>query len=173
MANSGIVVKSRLSENRWHLLYTFSRAEFKVAERLRLQGANIFLPTYFEKRQWSDRIKTIEFPLFRSYIFVDCNRFQLRKYVLTQGVSHIVHYLGNPAVVEDEEIEEIKKFLKITEDSQIISEGDLIQILKGPFDKIYGKVTRIENRYLYLSLKSAGGITVCANLKVAGGLVKK
>lgn len=173
MADNEIIVRNKPLENKWYLLYTSSRAEFKVAERLKLQGANIFFPTYFEKRKWSDRIKTIEFPLFRSYIFINCNEFQLRKFVLVPGVAHIVYYLGKPAIVREEEIEEVKKFLKVTEDSQIITEGDLVQILGGPFEKVYGKVTRIANKYIYLSLKSAGELTVCANLKIDRNLVKK
>lgn len=173
MTESGIIGRLKSLESRWHLLYTSSRAEFKVAERLELQGAKIFFPTYFEKRKWSDRVKTVEFPLFRSYVFINCNEFQLRKFALVQGVAHIVYYLGRPAVVREEEIEEVRKFLKITEDSQIITEGDLVQILGGPFEKVYGKVTRIANKYIYLSLKSAGELTVCANLKIEKDLVKK
>lgn len=158
---------------KWYVLYTSSRAEKAVERRLTLMGAEVFLPLHREKRKWSDRIKTVEEPLYRSYIFVHCTRSQLSKYASTEGVACPVYYCGDPAVVRDSEIEEIHKFLNLIDHSRIISEGDMVEILGGPFEKRTGKVTRIDNRFVYLTLESIGNLTVCAELRIEKEYVGK
>lgn len=158
---------------KWYVLYTSSRAEKAVERRLALMGAEVFLPIHREKRKWSDRIKTVEVPLYRSYIFVHCTRAQLSKYASAEGVACPVYYCGEPAVVKDSEIEEIHRFLSIIDRSRIISEGDMVEVLGGPFEKRSGKVTRIDNRFVYLTLESIGNMTVCAELRIEKEYVGK
>ena len=79
---------------RWYVLYTASRAEKAVERRLTLMGAEVFLPLYREKRKWSDRVTTVEVPLYRSYIFIHCTRAQLSKYAPVEGVACPVSYCG-------------------------------------------------------------------------------
>ena len=158
---------------RWHVLYTASRAEKAVERRLTAMGAEVFLPVYKEKRKWSDRIKTVETPLYRSYIFIRCTRAQLSKYAAVEGVACPVYWCGEPAAVRDSEIEEIHKFLAILDRSRIISEGDMVHILGGPFEKRTGRITRIDNRFVYLTLESVGNLTVCAELRIDREMVEK
>jgi len=54
----------------WYLLYTASRAEKQVEQRIKLEGVEVFLPMHLTPRKWSDRVKMVEVPLFSSYIFV-------------------------------------------------------------------------------------------------------
>ena len=158
---------------RWYVLYTASRAEKAVERRLTLMGAEVFLPLYREKRKWSDRVKTVEVPLYRSYIFVHCTRAQLSTYASVEGVACPVYYCGEPAVIRDSEIEEIHKFLIVVDQSRIISEGDMVRILGGPFEKRTGRVTKIDNRFIYLTLESIGNLTVCAELRIDKEMVGK
>ena len=57
----------------WFALYTKARAEKKLGLALDRLGIENYLPLISEKRQWSDRVKVIESPLFKSYIFVRIN----------------------------------------------------------------------------------------------------
>jgi transcription antitermination factor NusG len=59
-----------ISNQKWYVLQTRSRFEKKCFDLLLLQGITVFLPTRKLKKQWSDRIKEIESPLFPGYIFV-------------------------------------------------------------------------------------------------------
>lgn len=152
-------------EDGWFILHTFYNAEFKVAERLKAMDAEIFFPTYFERHEWSDRIKTVEIPYFRCYIFVRCNIYRLRKYLLVKGVAGPVESGGEPVAVPEKEIVEIKKFIEISEGTKIISDAEMIRETGGNFERKYGEVTRVRTKYLYLSLKYAEGLTICANLK--------
>ncbi|MGH2644138.1 MAG: transcription termination/antitermination NusG family protein, partial [Chitinophagaceae bacterium] len=51
----------------WYALYTKSRNEKKVAERLVQKDIEIFFPLQEEVHQWSDRRKKVKVPVFRSY----------------------------------------------------------------------------------------------------------
>ena len=54
----------------WSVIKTRSRWEKKVARLLKQKGIDTFCPLLKAKRQWSDRVKTIEQPLLKSYVFV-------------------------------------------------------------------------------------------------------
>ena len=57
-------------EKTWYALYTKSRNEKKAHSALVSSGIDSFLPLIKNLKQWSDRKKWVEEPLFRSYLFV-------------------------------------------------------------------------------------------------------
>ena len=54
----------------WYVLYTKPKWEKKVAEQLQAMGIDCYCPLVMKERQWSDRKKKVEMPLFNSYVFV-------------------------------------------------------------------------------------------------------
>ena len=62
-----------LRERQWHALYVRSRSEKKVLSQLEEMGIEAYLPLVTKVKQWSDRRKKIEEPLFKSYVFVHSN----------------------------------------------------------------------------------------------------
>ena len=55
-------------DQQWYVLYTKSRHEKKVADRLRAAGFTVYCPLQKINKRWSDRTKIIEEPLFKGYI---------------------------------------------------------------------------------------------------------
>jgi transcription antitermination factor NusG len=55
---------------KWYAIYTRPRWEKKVNFLLQGKGIESYCPLNKVRRKWSDRIKTIEEPLFKSYVFV-------------------------------------------------------------------------------------------------------
>ena len=55
-------------ENNWNVVYTASRQEKKVAQRLLENGIENYLPVIKVLNQWSDRKKLVEKPLFNGYV---------------------------------------------------------------------------------------------------------
>jgi len=53
----------------WYAVHVKSRFEREVSEALRQKGYEEFAAFYRTRRRWSDRTKTVEFPLFPGYIF--------------------------------------------------------------------------------------------------------
>jgi transcription antitermination factor NusG len=80
------------------------RHEKVVAELLTGKGYEQMLPLYKTRRQWADRIKDLELPLFPGYVFC---RFDARRRVPilnTAGVIDVVHTGRDLAPIDDDEI---------------------------------------------------------------------
>lgn len=155
-----------MSLEKWYVLYTAPRAEKKVAKRLSGEGIEVFLPLYQSKRKWSDRIKMVELPLFASYIFVHCNDIRLRTLTAFHGVVRVLYYNGRPAVVKDEEIAAINEFIPLANGNRLISKGDMMKILAGPYVEKTGKVVKYSKKYSYLYIEETGYCLWVENLNL-------
>ena len=92
----------------WYALQVRSRKESYVAAQLVGKGFECLLPTYKSLRQWSDRKKELEQPLFPGYLFSRFN-FQDRRPLVT--VPGVLQILGNGRVgipVSDDEISALR-----------------------------------------------------------------
>ena len=54
----------------WNVIYTKSRAEKKVEERLKNIGIEAYCPVRTEVKSWSDRKKSISVPVLPSMVLV-------------------------------------------------------------------------------------------------------
>ena len=104
---NGLTTNSESGSNStlaWYALQVRSRKENYVASQILGHGYECLLPTYKSIRQWSDRKKELEQPLFPGYLFCRFNFQDRRALVTTPGVLQIV---GNGRIaipVSDEEI---------------------------------------------------------------------
>jgi transcription antitermination factor NusG len=141
-------------DKKWLVVYTTPRAEKRVNNRLEEQGIETYLPLYKTIRQWSDRKKKVELPLFNSYVFVRVGERERYKVLETNGVVRFLFYLHKPAVVRDNEIEAIRLFLHQTEGLKIkVEVGQKVEISSGPMEGVYGEVVRIGKDKLMLRIE--------------------
>ncbi|NOZ57391.1 MAG: UpxY family transcription antiterminator [Calditrichaeota bacterium] len=142
----------------WYALYTKSRHEKKVDLQLREKGIESYLPLRGVWRQWSDRRKLVEEPLFRCYVFVHTNEKQRVRALQTYGAVRFVSFNGRPAIVRDEEIETIKRILREFPEAEAcepFSVGDLVEIVRGPLTGIMGRLEEIRgSRRLVVTIDS-------------------
>lgn len=142
----------------WFAVHTHARHEKTVAQETRDLGITTFAPLVKQVRQWSDRRKVIESPLFSCYVFVKIrpdNRERL-KVLRVNGVLRFVgpHGMGIP--IPDEQIEAIRilteeqlpvcshPFLKI---------GQRVRVRSGSLAGVEGILTgRSGERTLVVSL---------------------
>ena len=126
-----------LEDNNWYVLYTKPRHEKKVAERLSDAGYTTYCPLHKVKRQWSDRIKVVEEPLFRSYIFIRIEDHKREEVFSFPGTVRYLFWLRRPAVVRPVEIEAIQKWLGHYDHDSLeiedITPGTLVRITSGQF----------------------------------------
>jgi transcriptional antiterminator RfaH len=144
----------------WYVVYTKPKWEKKVADQLNKIGITCYCPLITQIRQWSDRKKKVEVPLFNSYVFVQLEDLDRNLVFQTSGVIRYLFWLGKPAIVRDEEIKVIKNSL----DSPIISEilvtpfkiGDKIKLDSGVFSNQDAIVQEVSNTHYILVLESLG-----------------
>lgn len=131
------------SKLKWFAVYTRSKTEKKVEERLSLAGFESFLPLQTVIKQWSDRKKKVEVPLISSYVFVKSNQKDLTKIYQDPGVVTILKYLGNYAIVKNSEIENLRILSKngcpmnTYETAINLSKGTKVTVSSGAFKGLY------------------------------------
>jgi transcription antitermination factor NusG len=96
---------------KWYAVYTRPRWEKKVNTLLLQKGIEAYCPLNKVRRKWSDRIKTVEEPLFKSYVFVKIKDEDRTNVRMTNGVVNFVYWNGKPAIIKEKEIQTIKRFL--------------------------------------------------------------
>lgn len=138
----------------WNVVYTSPRAEKRVYDRLLELGIKSYLPMYKTIRQWSDRKKKVEVPLFNSYVFVHVNEKERLSILGIHGVVKFVYYLRKPARVRQKEINAIKRFLRQSEGMRIkVKMGDVVEIANGAMEGRFGEVIRITKTKLMLRIE--------------------
>ena len=93
----------------WYLLYTKPRHEKKVNCQLTQLDINSFLPTKKVIRNWHDRKKLIDEPLFPSYIFIFLN--DIKHYYASMETDGSLYYVRsgkNISRISEKEINNIK-----------------------------------------------------------------
>src|SRR5260221_3796633 len=105
----------------WYAVYTRPRWEKKVNALFAEKGIESFCPLNKVHKQWSDRVKLVEEPLFKSYVFVHVPRDEQAEVRLVNGVLNFVYWLGKPAVIKQVEIDRIKRFLNQHENVSVES----------------------------------------------------
>lgn len=87
--------------NSWFVIWTESRAEKKVEERIAALGLSPWLPTVTERHRWSDRWREVVCPLFPGYLFARARAVEWHKVLRTPGVLTVVKRNGRPALLAD------------------------------------------------------------------------
>ena len=144
----------KVESPKWYLLYTNPRAEKKVNEELKKRGFETFLPLHKTLKQWSDRKKWVEEPLFKGYLFIhtelERNYFEILN---TPGVVKFVTFEKRPAVVDIREMELVKLILGEFSDIESFEgyemeliEGDEVEIIAGVLLGFTGRLIQYKGR---------------------------
>ena len=134
----------------WYVLQCWARKESAISHRLGEQGYECFLPTYKSTREWSDRKKVVEQPLFPGYVFCRFEYTQRRPVVLTPGVLQIVGFGKTPVPVEQKEIEAIQLAVASELPSQpwpYIEIGERVRIHTGKLAGLEGLLINIKGNH--------------------------
>ncbi len=134
----------------WHAVYVKSRHEKKVALELEAQNIEYYLPLERVLRQWSDRKKWVEEPLFRSYIFVRVDQTDYYKAIYVPGALKYVSFEGKAVVVPDTQIEAIKYYLNektpLQMDNSEMKEGQRVEVIAGKMTGLQGTLVQVKDK---------------------------
>ena len=129
----------------WYVVYTYPKAERKVDRKLKEIGITTFLPLHIVNRQWSDRKKKLEVPLFPNYLFVHIAPDRQYKVLQVKGIVRFISFEGKPTIIPELEIDSIRKI--IDSGLEIASEclyekGTMVKITNELFSGATGLVLR-------------------------------
>lgn len=149
-----------MHKKRWYAVYTRPRWEKKVFRLLVEQNIEAYCPLNKVKKKWSDRLKLVEEPLFKSYVFVRVTEEEKTAVRMTTGIVNFVYWLGKPAVIKDREIEQIRRFLDDYENMGVeavpLNRHDKVLIVAGALMDREAKVLSSRGRIVELEIESLG-----------------
>ena len=137
------------SQASWFALQVRPRYEKQVAQSIAAKGISTFLPLYAERRQWSDRSKELEKPMFDGYVFCHVNLEERLPVLVTPGVLQFVGVGRTPVPVEDGEMEAIRAVVDsgaVARPWAFLKEGDRVRIEAGPLRNVEGILVRQNER---------------------------
>ena len=149
-----------LDSKKWYAVYTKPRCEKKVADLLVKKGIENYCPLNKVQKQWSDRKKIILEPLFTSYVFVRIAAEEQLAVRQTHGILNFVYWLSKPAVIRNDEIDIIKRFLNehscVRLEKVAVNVNDIVKIVTGPFMEQEGQVILLKNKTVRIMFPSLG-----------------
>jgi transcription antitermination factor NusG len=125
----------------WFALRVKSRCEKAVAMIAQNKGFEEFLPLYQSQRRWSDRLKSVELPLFPGYLFCRLDPQHRLPLLTIPGVLHFVGIGKTPAPIEDAEITAIQTAVRSglwTEPWPFLEIGQRVRLNDGPLTGLEG-----------------------------------
>jgi transcription antitermination factor NusG len=149
---------------KWYAIYTRPRWEKKVHNLLVQKDIESYWPLNKVHRKWSDRVKLVEEPLFKSYVFVKVEEENKTEVRMTDGVVNFVYWNGKPAIIKEKEIDTIKKFLDehcdVTAIKLELKPDQKVIVTAGAFMDKQAKVVEVKNKVVKVLIESLGYILV-------------
>ena len=149
---------------RWYAIYTRPRWEKKVNTLLQQKGIESYCPLNKVRRRWSDRIKTVEEPLFKSYVFVKIDDEEKTNVRMTDGVVNFVYWDGKPAIIKEKEIQVIRRFLDEYEQVEVhkmhFEPNERVRVIAGPMMDQEGQIMVLKNKTAKVCIDSLGYILI-------------
>jgi transcription antitermination factor NusG len=148
------------TKKKWYAVYTKPRWEKKVNRLLLEKNMESYCPLNKVTKKWSDRMKIVEEPLFKSYVFVRVADEEQVKVRMINGVVNFVYWQGKPAVVRDNEIDVIRKFLNeyksvYTQPLELKPDMD-VRIQRGVLMDKQAKIISVQGNKVQVNIESIG-----------------
>lgn len=140
------------SGSHWFALRVKPNHEKSVATILREKKFKEFLPLFRSRRRWSDRVKTVDLPLFPGYLFcrLDLNQENRLPLLTTPGLLYIVGSGRTPEPIDESEILAIQSIaasgLPYAPWPSLMI-GQNVRLEAGPLSGLEGVLTRIGSQY--------------------------
>ena len=128
----------------WYAIYVRSRHEKSVHAELQQKGIESSLPLISVTRQWSDRRKKVEVPLFRGYVFVKIDIKNEKLPVLTtSGVVKFVAFNNVTVPIPEDQMYWLQQMIAsdlLLSQEQDFPIGTEIDVMFGPLKGLRGRV---------------------------------
>lgn len=133
----------------WYALRVRSNFERKTSTWLENKGYEQFTPLYRSRRQWSDRMKSVELPLFPGYVFCRFDAQRRLPVLATPGVVTVVSFGREPTEVDEREIEAVRVLVGSGHEPEpwpYLEVGRKIRLLGGSLHGLEGLLIQVKNK---------------------------
>ncbi len=163
------------TEARWFAVYTMAKHEKIVARRLQQKQIACYLPLQQVTRFYTRKVKRLELPLIKGYIFVHITAKEYVPVLETPDVVNFVKFNKNLIAIPEAEIDLIKRVagdkLEAGVEPLTLCEGDEVEIIGGQLTGVRGKLVSHANKHeVLLELTSIG---LALRVQVKAHLLRK
>jgi transcription antitermination factor NusG len=145
-----------MNDQHWYAIRVRKDTEQVASSALRARGIEEFLPLERTRRKWSDRVKTVDRPLFPGYVFCRVSFSSSARILPLQGAVGFVRFGSAPEPIPDVEIHAVKRLV----DSEcrlkpmaLVHEGQRVMLTAGPFAGLEGILLNIrDSRHFVVNL---------------------
>jgi transcription antitermination factor NusG len=125
----------------WFALRVKSHCEKVVAAGAHHKGFDHFLPLCKQRNRWSDRVKSVEVPLFPGYVFCRLSPGSRLPLLTIPGALHFVGIGRTPVPIDDQEMAAIQTAVRSelrTEPWRFLDVGHRVRLGTGPLAGLEG-----------------------------------
>jgi transcription antitermination factor NusG len=144
----------------WYAVNTRPRWEKKIALILDSKEIENYCPLNKVVRKWSDRKKVVLEPIFKGYIFLKVDEQKKWDIKRINGILNYVYWLGKPAIIKENEINIIKKFLHEFQDVRVEQVGfevnQKVRIKQGVLMNYEGTLLQVSGNRAFVKIESMG-----------------
>jgi transcription antitermination factor NusG len=129
----------------WFALQVKTRHEQAVAASLHGRDIESLVPVLKERRRWSDRLKTVQSPIFPGYVFCRLEQIARLAAVKTPGAIRLVSFGGRACPLEAPEIESLLALSAthvMAQPCGYLPVGQRVRLVDGPLAGLTGVLTR-------------------------------
>lgn len=159
----------------WFVVTTKPRAEKQISKRLTEIRIEHFLPLQKQLRQWHDRRKWVEQPLFQGYLFVKTEEQERSRVFDAGGILKFVSFNGQIARVPEQEIHRIRQLCQaerpVMVEQGLLAAGDEVEIVAGQLSGLCGRLIQSGDQHkIRIAIPSLGCF---ATVEIDKELVRK
>jgi len=159
--------------NQWYALRATYSRELKVRDMLSERGVRTFVPMMWRKSNVAGKQEKKLVPAVSNLCFVYWTKAEIDEFIRSFGESTPVHYYwdrtaGRPLTIPEKAMEDFitvassldEDLIYLTEISEKLREGQIVEVIDGPFKGVKGKVVRIKkNRRVLVELPGFLAVT--------------
>lgn len=146
----------RTEPGNWYALRVKPRHEFATNSELIRKGVETCLPAVRKFRQWKDRKKMVDFPLFPGYLFVcvePCHE-KFNRVLWTPGALSLLSTVpGKPTSIPPIEIHSLMLLMENAKDIDVyphLTAGSRVRVRRGVFAGAVGVLLKKESNLLFV-----------------------
>ncbi|MGQ7868783.1 UpxY family transcription antiterminator [Sunxiuqinia sp. sy24] len=156
---------------KWHAVYVKSRTEKRALEDLRYKGIEAYLPLQIQKKKWSDRVKMVEEPLLKGYLFVNVSQAEYADVLRTSGVVAYVAFGGVAAEIPEKQINDLRLFLdkinaSVCVTSEAVARGQKVKVVGGVLEGVEGEISEVRGKKRIILRFESLGCVVSADVSI-------
>ena len=158
-----------MEKTNWYAVFTASRAEKRVKERVEQAGIESYLPMREVEFVRDGLVKRLEVPVITGCIFVRVSETNLPSVLSILGVIALLKEKQGPVVISDEQLDSLRILNENAESLEVVNTGwpvgTTVRVMQGELAGVRGELIEVAGGHLVV-IRIPYLIGVCADVSL-------